>query len=237
MDSKNFFGRGNMQASQSQDERAFWRRWVAASTVGWLVGFLAGFVLASSLEPVIGTGARQGVLGYFVLGAFLGSGVGLMQWLVLRKRIPVSGRWITASATGLAVAGGVGYGAAVLAFGFSEDLEGIGSIASLLSWTLVAGAGGALAGVLQWRVLRRQVRLAGRWVLASIAGWGLGMAVAAGVMVAGFQFMIATGAQPFGVVPLSFLGGLIAGGVVLGAITGTAMVRLFREPVPEAGSR
>ena len=53
---------------------------------------------------------------------------------------------------------------------------------STLGWVLGGGligeiGIGAVTGILQWIVLRRQVRQAGWWVLASTAGWAGGWAV------------------------------------------------------------
>ncbi len=68
-------------------------------------------------------------------------------------------------------------------------------------------AGGIVVGVLQWLVLRRQVARAGWWVLASTVGWVVGGPVGAFV-------------------------GWPALGAVYGAITGSALVGLLRQPVP-----
>jgi hypothetical protein len=74
------------------------------------------------------------VLAYFILGAILGATVGLAQWLVLRRRVSGTGWWVLASAAGIGLAGGVGYGIAVLMFGYSEGLEDLGSFPALLGW-------------------------------------------------------------------------------------------------------
>jgi len=83
-----------------------------------------------------------------------------------------------------------------------------------LGGTVVGALGGAVVGILQWLVLRRQVSRAGWWVLASTVGLGLSMAVAGA-----FLDME--------------LVGLLVGGAVLGAVTGGALVWLLRQPVPE----
>jgi hypothetical protein len=132
-----------------------------------------------------------------------------------------------ASVAGLGIAGGVGYGLAVLVFGYSEDLEDIGSPAAVLAWTLVTACGGAIAGLLQRRVLRSQVRQAGSWVAASTLGWGLSTAAMGTVVVA--RFRIVGEANP-GV--LWFLGAIVAAGIVLGVITGASILRRLTEPSP-----
>ena len=213
----------------SDSDRRFRRRWVGGTTIGWVVGFVVGLNVASSSEPLLGTGPLQSVLAYAVLGAFVGLVVGLMQWRVLRRRISQSGAWVTASVAGLGIAGGAGYGLAVLIFGYSRDLEDLANPAAIAGWALVTACGGAIAGLLQWRVLRSQVRQAGSWVAASTLGWGLSAAAMGTVAVASFR--IAGDANP-GL--LWFLGAIVAAGIVLGVITGAAIARRLLEPSSSA---
>jgi len=181
--------------------------------VGWFIGFLIGFVLGSIIgEGVIGSGALGRILGNFTLVAVHVSVVSSMQWLVLRRRISRAGWWVLAGTVGCSVAWVVGYGVAVAA-GYSETTEGF---AAVLGLTLVAALGGAAAGILQWLVLRRRISRAGWWVLASTVGWGLGIAIAATL-----EEVVAGGSI------------LVAGGPVLGAVTGGALVWLLRQSVPE----
>ena len=209
----------------SDSDRRFQRRWVGGTTIGWVVGFVVGLNVASSSDSLLGTGPLQSVLAYSVAGGFVGLLVGLMQWRVLRRRISQSGAWVVASAAGLGIAGGAGYGLAVLIFGYSRDLEDLASPAAIVGWTLVTACGGAIAGLLQWRVLRSQVRQAGSWVAASTIGWGLSTAAMGTVVVASFR--IVGEANP-GI--LWFLAAILAAGIVLGVITGAAIVRLLIEP-------
>ena len=139
----------------------------------------------------------------------IGIGVGVLQWLVLRRRISRAGWWVLASAAG-------GYGIVQAMFlGAFEGYVGSLSFGALLSFTGVVAIGGAVTGTLQWLVLRGQVSRAGWWVLASAVGWGLSMTAATAYSWPGPMWLIVTGA-------------------VLGAVTGGALVWLLRQPVPEA---
>jgi hypothetical protein len=62
-------------------------RWIAASAVGWGLGFLAGAELSSlySLD-----GALFGLVTGLVTGAFLGT----LQWMLLREVVTQAGWWI-----------------------------------------------------------------------------------------------------------------------------------------------
>ncbi len=209
-----------MTVERSQVGWRFGILWMLVTTVAWAIGFVMGFALAhigEAVEPFIGS-VLGGILAYVIFGAASGAVVGLVQWLVLRRQISRAGWWILASAAGLAVATGAGIVVAWLT-GYSIELA---NFAVLGRWVAVAALGGAVIGILQWFVLRRQVSRASWWVLASTLGWASCMAVAGAGMIA----------TPMGLGPL--LRSLIGGGVVLGAVTGGALIRLLRQPVPEA---
>ena len=210
-----------MKDKGSQVGWDFWLKWVVATTVGSILGFILGL----GLGLIIGGfdnefGALRTILGEFIFRAGLGFGVGILQWLVLRRRVSRAGWWVLASTAGLAVAqGGAAIldvawgGAAAVASGNSEVL---GSFAGQVA---VMALGGAMTGILQWLVLRGKVSRAGWWVLASTVGWALGF----GVMDSGW---VLVGVD-------CILLGLLYG-PVLGAVTGAALVWLLRQPVPEA---
>ena len=201
-----------MKVKGSQAGWGFWLGWVVASTVGFFVGFWLGFILGLIIiGEDNGINLLRSILGYFMFGTSIGAMTGVLQWLVLRGRVSRVGWWVLASTAGLAVARG---GAAAVASGNSEVL-GSFEIA-------VMALGGAMTGILQWLVLRRQVSRAGWWVLASTVGWGLGMTMEG----AGLVLLYVWGTPAY----LLWVGS----GAVLGAVTGGALVWLLRQPVPEA---
>jgi hypothetical protein len=215
-----------MKVKGSQVGWGFWLQWLLASTVGWFVGFIISWLLAAIiLGEDNGINVLKLILGYFMGGAALGSVVGLMQWLVLRRQVSRAGWWVLASAAGFAVVGGGGYGAADVVFDYLIGWGGVSSLTNILGRTVVVALGGAVAGILQWLVLQSQVSRAGWWVLASTVGWGLCMAMA----FSGLS-LLESDIETF--IPTLLL--LVGGGVVLGAVTGGALVWLLRQPVPEA---
>lgn len=175
--------------------------WILTSAMGWMIGFFIGVILAEIIDGIVIWSSE--ILFYFMLGAGLGSGVGFMQWLLLWWQIPRAGWWVLASAAGLAVASGVGIAA--------DTLKVVGSIDTLLGWTLVGVLGGAIIGIFQWLVLRKQVSRAGWWVLASTLGWGLSMVA--------WEVFSADGVWSFS--------GLPASGATLGVVTGGFLVWLL----------
>jgi hypothetical protein len=185
----------------------FWWLWVLLTFLGLGFGFLVGFVLGHV------------VLGNVSVGIGIGAVVGLLQWLLLRRRIPNSAWWIPATVIGLFVPLGL-YGIAWLIWGIPFDL---GWPMGGLGWAACFLVGGALVGRLQLRVLRRRVAEPRSWVFYSAIGWCVSV----------FPMMISpdmTGDLP---IPLLILRNAVMspafGGVLLGAITGVGMMRLLRR--------
>jgi hypothetical protein len=83
-----------------------------------------------------------------------------------------------------------------------------------LSAIMMGAVSGAVAGILQWIVLRRQVSRAGRWVLASAVGWAMGCGI---LGIAGPKVHSMAG----------FVLTLAWSGALGGAITGIALVWLL----------
>jgi len=150
---------------------------------GWALWFW--WVLANAMGWAAST-----VVGQDMAGAVLGPVAGVVQWLVLRRQIRKGGWWVLASV--------IGWPVALLAVGFAlQDPPG---------WILFAVVG-AVIGVAQWLVLRRQVQRAGWWVLASTMGWGM--------------TVITQG------IPVGWVAGMSMAGAMVGAITGIALVWLL----------
>jgi serine/threonine-protein kinase len=203
-----------MNVRRSQVGWGFGILWVLLNTLGWPIGVIAGWVLAEISEDGPWGGVLEEILAHVVFAAALGSVVGLMQWVVLRRQISKAGWWVLASVTGLAVSIGAGTAVAALI----DGSFGLDDLAVLCIWTAVFALGGALIGVSQQLILRQQVSRASWWVLASTLGWALSIFVAGG-------FLLALDSQ---------IGAFLVGGVVLGLVTVVAMVWLLRQPVPEA---
>ena len=220
-----------MKVKGSQAGWGIWLGWIAASTVGMFVGFIASFfaivfiAMLTELVPGlgdvdwlgdlvfgIGLGVGVGVLQWVVLWIFLelqsvGIGAGELKWSVLWQQVSRAGWWVLASVA--ACYGIINSGFIFISEPFRFDpLRIIGVVA----------LGGAVAGILQWLVLRGKVSRAGWWVLASTVGWALGVTVA--------------GAIPWG--GDAELLQLVMVAAVMGVVTGGALVWLLRHPVPEA---
>ena len=210
-----------MKDNGSRAGWGFWLGWVLASAVGMFVGSIIVlvilFLIYDLLEGLIGGAVADDFFeiewpGNLIGGIILGIGVGIPQWLVLRRRISGVSWWVLASAA-------AGIVVIFLFFSFIDILEPL-SFGSFLRYTGIAALGGAVIGILQWFVLRGKVSRAGWWVLASTVGWALGMAVSEVI--------------PWGGTDEDSLVPSVMTGVVLGAVTGAALVWLLRQSAPEA---
>ena len=72
-------------------------RWVGATTLGWLLASVIGYVSTFLPGRLLGANVNWFVL---LMIALIGGFVSFMQWLVLRRRVPRAGWWIPATMAG-----------------------------------------------------------------------------------------------------------------------------------------
>jgi hypothetical protein len=179
-----------------------WLQWITATGIGWAFGEAAASFISED-SVLLGT----------VHTAVSGVVLGMSQWLVLRSRIEMAGRWIVATAIGSGLGGAVGF-AASFASGASV----------IQPWALLPL--GVALGVCQWLILRSQLARAGWWILA----YALGLPVS---FVVGLLVSFALGFEwegvdaVFRVVSLGFFG--MVTGAVFGAISGALLIALLRN--------
>ena len=128
-------------------------RWIAANSVGMLVGMLVGLPLESAK-------LRNPVLTSITIGAALA----MAQWFALRRH--VSYWWIPTTA----VAGCMGFWLGALTIPHGEWFFGPSP-----TWAgSVGGLVGGAAGLAQWWLVRRRAAHPWLWVPVSAAAWALG---------------------------------------------------------------
>jgi hypothetical protein len=143
-----------MKQSKEATADGGWRFWV-----GWGVAFL-GFPLGGGLAYlIIGsiTTPLTGALGGVITGAVIGAA----QWLVLRRRLPLTSVWVAATALGM----GIGLALSIALFGTDTG----GSALPLRG--LIAGA--AIGGA-QYLLLRGVMSRAPVWALVVALSWAIG---------------------------------------------------------------
>lgn len=140
----------------------------------WLMSTTLGWVLGRFLVPNLA----------FVT---IGIAIGVFQWFVLRDIIHNAWRWIIATMIGWLV------GSIILMLVIPQSPDFLAGI--------ISGVG---VGIAQYIVLRREIYLAGWWIVINIVAWTTGMA---------------------------YLSGILLTGVVVGVITGFALELLLRNKI------
>jgi hypothetical protein len=155
--------------------------------LSWIGVTLIAFPLAGYAGWGIG-GHVDGLAPALIGGAVTGAGIGMVQWLFLRRDLNMSPVWILA--TGAALAAGLSIGAAVVGY---DTTAGQLAIMGAISGTPV--------GIAQGVLLRNRFSLWHLWMVAIPALFALGWVVteAAGIDVAN-QFTVfgASGSVVFG---------------------------------------
>lgn len=157
-----------------------WLGWVGLSLIGFPLGGYLGYIVAGPIDGVV-----PALLG----GALTGAGIGLAQWVMLRRILNIGPTWILATSAGLAV--GLAIGAMVV------DYET--TISQLALMGAISGVG---VGLAQGLVMRGKFSLWWVWMVAMPVLWALGWTAttAAGIGVEN-QFYVfgAVGAAVFGI--------------------------------------
>ena len=157
-------------AMPNAGEWKFLLSWIALSTIGSLLGIVAGFFVTLLTGGFTANGFP---LGWTVVWAILG----FFQWLLLKGRIKRSSLWIAASAIGGAVALSVcvltSYSISTNALSdfFNNFLSFEPSNGNkLFSLFKIGAINEAIVGTAQWLLLKRQISRAGWWIPVSALG-------------------------------------------------------------------
>ncbi|MSQ40669.1 MAG: hypothetical protein EXR55_03215 [Dehalococcoidia bacterium] len=215
-----------------------WLQWVAATSVGLVLGFLVATILVVQLlSRVVGESLGDdqltgGPITGAAFAAVLGLVLGLSQWMVLRQHLPRSGWWAPATTAGVAL----GFLFAVTVSRLWPGPSGVGrettaseALIFVGGWASVGGAIGIPLGMAQGLVLLQYLSRAGWWVLTSVtACTALAATVATVFFVLGDTHLVS---GPLAVAPK--LTGAVALLLGPGAITGAVLVWMLRRPRPE----
>jgi hypothetical protein len=129
----------------------------------WIGISLLAFPLFGLVGWIVG-GHVDGVLPALIGGALTGAGIGLAQWLWLRRDLDVGLEWVPATA--IALAAGLTMGAA--AVGYETDA---GSLA------IMGAISGAAVGIAQGALLRTRFSLWLVWMIGMPIMWSIGWLV------------------------------------------------------------
>jgi hypothetical protein len=204
-----------LKVDKRVDAAILWFGWTAAS----VLGLEAAFWIAESTRGRLyfGLGLAgfdpevRGIVLIPVQVGILGAALGLGQWLVLRRFLTDVGRWPVMTALGSLVAAPVLMTIAALSHRLLAPPEAL----------VYAAFTGCVFGICialgQLAVLRKTVSGVRLWLVAGVAGYGLGTVFAMALSVfAGFPYVLDNAAI----------------GAIDGAITGLALVQLIARHRP-----
>jgi hypothetical protein len=201
-----------------------WRRWVRATTLGELVGFLIPVAAVSA-----GADGAPGPLRLLLVvlaGAGEGAVLGWAQSRVLRPLLPglSTTAWTARTAAAAALAWAIGMGPSSLGAGIDGWRPAV-RVAVAVPAALVLLLS---IGVAQWTVLRRVLPGSVRWIGWTSAGWLAGLTVFLCVAPPLWH----AGQDVVAVAAIGALAG-VAMASTMAAVTGWGLVRLLRAaPCP-----
>jgi hypothetical protein len=215
----------------------FWLQWMLATAAGSTLGAMVGGALITtwlqSFPPVSDPLATAEITVPRVAGALgiWGAGIGLMQMLLLRRRVVGAYWWPLATLGGWVIAGALTsalpIGGAVTGRGI--DIGPVGFVAQGVATILATGL---LSGLFQWLILRQQADRPGRWVWITLGGIALGMVVAAALLLGPVSVLGWLRPEDFPSATSWGIAGAVVG-VVYGAVSGWALSRLSRPAAAE----
>ncbi len=179
-------------------------RWTKATFWGWLLGVVFILMISSFLDS-IGIEGMQ-----FYLGVGMGAGVGFAQWLSLKKYIQLNTNWIWFSILGM--------GVPFIIIDFIPNE----TIPHKLPFSIPLGA--ITAGFLQYLLLKNHLQKANLWIIGSFIGWSLGVAT---VFIIDYTNHLKSIISLNLVIALVNLLLILAGGIILGVISGNTMKKIL----------
>lgn len=181
----------------------FWLQWVFFTVVGFLVSLI---FVEVGVKPHVG--ALSGALG--------GGVMGLAQWLVLRNRIFRARWWVVVSIVVWLLIGASSLGALGWIAPRTEQI-----LVRVLHGFINGVVVGAVVGLGQWFVLRKQIYREEWWMVANIFAWAVGLPL--GWAVGGFIYGMTD-------LFISEVVGLVVTWFFVAAVTGIALVRSSAVP-------
>lgn len=182
-------------------------RWTLATFYGWLAGVVFVLVLSSLLDAV-GIEGMQ-----FYLGMGMSMGVSFFQWRAMKRFASIPKTWMLRAIAGMSIP-----------FIVMDLLPE--NIPYKLPLSIVLGS--LAVGLLQFPMLRHLSQKAYVWIFGCLLGW---------TMAVGTVFIVDHTKALAPLVPSTLVLALInlililAGGLVLGMITGLVLKKIITQPV------
>jgi len=149
-------------------------RFIWMSALGGTLGMMAGRAVGNLAHQTMGATPSSLAGAWAISGALAGMGVGVAQWLALRRHLRHFWLWPILTTLGASLGNVLGWMVGdTLGWTIAGSPENV--------WAVTGLALGAAVGGAQWLVLRGQVKRAGMWVGMTMAGKGAGNLLAVGI--------------------------------------------------------
>jgi len=209
----------------------YWLNWTIACGIGEFFGIGVAAGIGSLYLILLGEpGSLSQKISLILVMVFAGIIEGLLvgsfQWSVLRKRFIAmkAKNWLIFTALGAATAWLLGMiPSTFFIFQSSASSTAAAEPSGMQIALLAAVSGivlGALFGAFQWIELKKHTPDAGRWILANLLGWTVGLIIIyLGASIPSLDTSLAI------VISIGVISGLLAG-LSVGAVTGLFLVKL-----------
>ena len=205
--------------NQESPKQLTQNRWIWLTTAGWFIGILLIVGLAMLGEIILHAKDESG--GQAAVGISMGTGVGLMQWVVLRRYLESVQKWLWFSI-----------------FGFTLSYVSFDLIATNINLAIKAEValpiattlGALISSWLQYKfILRNITSKASNWIAYNTIAWLLAHLITSGLILINMKAIFDIPKVINAVVALFFL---TVGGPILGFITGRFIVPVINKQTP-----
>lgn len=205
--------------NQESPKQLTQNRWIWLNTAGWFIGILLIVGLAMLGEIILHAKDESG--GQAAVGIGMGTGVGLMQWVVLRRYLESVQKWLWFSI-----------------FGFTLSYVSFDLIATNINLAIKAEValpiattlGALISSWLQYKfILRNITSKASNWIAYNTIAWLLAHLITSGLILINMKAIFDIPKVINAVVALFFL---TVGGPILGFITGRFIVPVINKQTP-----
>jgi hypothetical protein len=205
--------------NQESPKQLTQNRWIWLTTAGWFIGILLIVGLAMLGEIILHAKEESG--GQAAVGIGMGTGVGLMQWVVLRRYLESVQKWLWFSIFGFTLS--------YVSFDLMAtniDLAIKAEVALPIATTL----GALISSWLQYKfILRNITSKASNWIAYNTIAWLLAHLIISGLILINMKAIFGIPKVINAVVALFFL---TVGGPILGFITGRFIVPVINKQTP-----
>lgn len=194
-------------------------RWIWLTTAGWFIGIILVVGFAMLGEIILHTKDESG--GQAAVGIGMGTGVGLMQWVILRKYWKSVQKWLWFSI--------IGFTLSYVSFDLIAANINL-AIKPEVALLIATALGAFISSWLQYKfILRNITSKASNWITYNTIAWLLAHLITSGMVLINMKTSLNI---PKGIIVVVAIFFLTIGGPILGFITGRFIVPVINKQTP-----